>query len=523
MSGTLGSADTVIQAVVAVLATIVALSAGHLRWLRVAQRVQYLPGEVLRIERLWFSRRPLGILWWGVGLVLALVGLIGPTLGYPAVAWAVVAAPLVAMWTPWRMPIFGVTKPLQPTGRLIRLGAVSGILVFLVAGVAIWLGGPAFGLAAIFLHATLVDLGVTILWPVERAFQRTFLRQAQEKLQRVNPQIVAITGSYGKTSTKGYVAHLVAAKYSVLASPASFNNLMGLSKSVNEKLTPGTEVFVAEMGMNQEGRIRELCQAFPPYIAAITVIGEAHLERLGSREAIFRAKSEITENASVVVLPVDQPELVGLAETCRGRGTIVVSVSAEGHPADVSIDPTAGTVRYGPEASAVPIELAGLTHPVNVAVALGIAWALNIPAEAALPQVASFPVAAHRTEVAETESGVAIIDDTYNSNPPGAKRAIEGAAALAAKRGGRFFVVTPGMVELGHVQFERNRELASQVVTAGGTLVAVGLTNRAALVAGGGPDTKVFLARQDAVRFAIGAAKGSDVILYENDLPDHYP
>jgi len=430
---------------------------------------------------------------------------------------------LVAMWAPWRLPVRGVTKPLARTGRLIRLAIVSVLLIALVGGATVFFLGPAGILAPIFLLALLVDSASTVMWSVERRAQRKFLTQAKEKLQKINPQIVAITGSYGKTSTKGYVAHLASTKYSVLASPASFNNMMGLSQSVNEKLTPGTEVFVAEMGMNAEGRIRELVKHFPPYISAITVIGEAHMERLGSKEAIFRAKSEITENASVVVLPVDQPELVGLADTCRSRGTIVVTVSAEGLEADVSIDPEAGVVRYGPDALPQIIELEGLTHPVNVAVALGIAWALDIPAELAIPQTQTFPVAAHRTEVAETENGVAIIDDTYNSNPMGAKRAVEAAASLATERGGKFFVVTPGMVELGPVQVERNRQLGQLVTELGGALVAVGLTNRAALVDGGGENTATFLTRNQAVRFVTESAAQFDVILYENDLPDHYP
>ena len=501
----------------------VALAAGLSRWWRVAQRVQYLPGETLRVERLWLSRRPFGIALWGIALALALTGVFSSALGVPELVWLVPAAPLVAMWAPWRMPIRGVTKRLAVTGRLIRLAIVTVVFVALVAAASVLFLGPTGVLVPVFLLALLVDAGTTVMWPVERLAQRKFLHQAKEKLKKINPQIVAITGSYGKTSTKGYVAHLVSTKYSVLASPASFNNMMGLSKSVNEKLTPGTEVFVAEMGMNAEGRIRELVNHFPPYISAITVIGEAHMERLGSKEAIFRAKSEITENASVVVLPVDQPELVGLADTCRARGTIVVTVSAQGLEADVSIDPEASVVRYGPDALPETIELEGLTHPVNVAVALGIAWALDIPSDLALPQTATLPVAAHRTEVADTDQGVAIIDDTYNSNPLGAKRAVEAAAGLATRRGGRFFVVTPGMVELGPVQHERNRALGELVTELGGQLVAVGLTNRRALVDGGGENTMTFLTRNKAVRFVTEAADELDVILYENDLPDHYP
>ena len=508
---------------VAALTTLAALLVGQLRWLRVAQRVQYLPGEVSRIERLWFSRRPLGILWWSLAVVAALAGSLADTLGWPLVMWLIPLAPLVAALTPWRLPVWGVTKPIAWTSRLIRLLVVNALLLIAVAIGSLWALGAAGLVIPVVLQALVNDVSLAITWPIERAAQKKFLTQAQQKLRKVGPQIVAITGSYGKTSTKGYTAALLQTTYQVMASPASFNNLMGLSRSINDKLTPGTEVFVAEMGMNAEGRIRELSRAFPPYVAAITTVGEAHFERLGSHDAIFRAKAEITENASVVVLPVDQPELVTLAETCRARGTIVVSVSATGQEADVSIDPVARTVRYGPTAEPQPIAIPLLAHGVNIAVALGIAWALDVPGAIALEQLEHLPVASHRSEMTVTDQGLAIIDDTYNSNPPGAARAIEAAREIAAERGGTLYVVTPGMVELGSLQRRRNQELGEQIRLAGGVCFAVGLTNRRALVAGAGEGTRVFLTRDDAVGAVNQVAGPGDVILYENDLPDHYP
>jgi len=180
-------------------------------------------------------------------------------------------------------------------------------------------------------------------------------------------------------------------------------------------------------------------------------------------------------------------------------------------------------LKYGPNAEAKPIEIPILGHGINIAVALGIAWAIDVTESMALGELSRLPVASHRSELTETPHGVAIIDDTYNSNPPGAKRAIESAASLASERGGKLFVVTPGMVELGSLQHRRNRELASQVSEVGGELYAVGLTNRRALTEGAGEGTKVFLTRDEAVGAVNQVAGSGDVILYENDLPDHYP
>ena len=496
----------------------------NLKWVRVAQRVHYLPREVARLERLWFDRQPLGALWWGGAAILALTSVQGSAwLNMPELAWLAVIAPLMILPTPWRLPFRGVTSPLAWTPRAQRAYAGIFVLQLALGTLTVVVLGPAGVLIPLLFTANLADLALGFLWYLERNLTMKFVSQAQRKLKRVKPRVVAITGSYGKTSTKGYVATLVGGTHSTVASPASFNNLMGLSKTINEHLVAGTSVFVAEMGMNAEGRIRELSNWFPPDIAAITVIGEAHMERLGSKEAIFRAKAEITEKAPTVVLPIDQSELRTLADKCARAKKTVITVSAQGKKADIVLDPDLGTVKYGPQDQPSPMEIPPFGHGVNIAVALGIAWALDVPKAEALARLAHLPVADHRAQVGEITQGVAIIDDTYNSNPVGAQHAVTSGAQLAKKRKGPFVVVTPGMVELGPVQFERNKKLASSIVKAGGTLMIVGRTNRKALLLGAQGEASVFDSRPDAVSAALQAAGTTGVILYENDLPDHYP
>ncbi len=508
----------------AVLSVVAVAIIQNIKWVRVAQRVHYLPGEVSRLQRLWFERRPLTIVLWVVSVVLAVTAVHGATLTQlPSLAWAAILAPLPLVFTPWRMPLRGVTSRLSWTKRAIRVAVVAVIVQIIVGVLGWWVLGLAGLLVPLLLQAHLWDLALAIMEPIERRISYRFVADARRKLKRVHPTVVAITGSYGKTSTKGYVAHMVGSTHQTVASPASFNNLMGLSRAINEHLVVGTGVFVAEMGMNQEGQIRELTKLFPPDIAAITIIGEAHMERLGSKEAIFRAKSEITDNASTVVLPVDQPELVALIEKCRRDGKTVITVSGKGNPADIILDPERGSVRYGPDDSETTIDVPPFGHAINIAVALGIAWALEVPKGQALARLGSLPVAAHRAEAQPTKQGVLIIDDTYNSNPVGSTHAVREALVMAQERGGPLVVVTPGMVELGPVQVERNSALAQEVMTAGGTLMIVGRTNRRALLDGAGGNAEVFEGRADAVEAALRVAGDKGVILYENDLPDHYP
>jgi UDP-N-acetylmuramoyl-tripeptide--D-alanyl-D-alanine ligase len=243
---------------------------------------------------------------------------------------------------------------------------------------------------------------------------------------------------------------------------------------------------------------------------------------MGTRETIFRAKSEITERASTVVLPIDDPLLLGLAETCRAQGKRVITVSTDpANEADVLVaDNTVTVALAGQKSESAPVTVSGVGHAVNLAVAVGIATALGVPLSQLAGRLAALPDSAHRAEVQRAASGVTIVDDTYNSNPVGAARAVEGAAALA--NGEPFVVVTPGMVELGSVQRDRNRAFAAQVTNAGGQLFAIGSTNRKALVYGA-PDARLFARRELAVAAALDQAGDRGVILYENDLPDHYP
>ena len=505
-----------------------ALGAG--RWLRVAQREHYIAQWVTRIAFLWLRGRPINVLLAALAFALVLVAIVGwLSLDWLSLEWAAPVAVLLLAFFPVGLGVRGRTAPLAWTARMKRLLVFWIVIVLAVGGILSLVLGPAGIPLAVLIAPALTDLGLAILAPLEKRLSRRFLVSARKRLGQVRPTIVAITGSYGKTSTKGYLAHVLSGSFSVVASPASFNNLMGLSRAVNERVIAGTEVFIAEMGMYARGEIRELSASFPPDIAAITTIGEAHLARMGSREAIFEAKSEITERAGTVVLPVDETELAALAERCRAGGKRVVTVSTlPGTTADVVLDEAAGriTVLQNGIASSAPVAISGTGHAVNVAVTVGIALALTVDLAVIAERLTTLPASRHRAEIQYAASGVVIIDDTYNSNPVGAERALREAVKLAVERGGSLVVVTPGMVELGPVQKARNEVFAASVAAVGGHLFAIARTNRAALIAGGSGGqhpVRSFDQRSDAVPAALDQAGERGVILYENDLPDHYP
>jgi UDP-N-acetylmuramoyl-tripeptide--D-alanyl-D-alanine ligase len=488
----------------------------YLRWLRVAQREHYAPGRVLAMAVLWCRTRPVNLVALAAVAVLALVGIVEPLVG-------LMAAAVWLLWPPG-LALVGSSSRLAFTDRVKRL-LVLALALHVVATGAFLLVGRGIGLLPL-LVLPITELALVAAYPLEELLGRKYLSSARTRIQQVGPRVVAITGSYGKTSTKNYAAHLLSGRWSVLASPASFNNVMGLSRAVNDRLSPGTDVFVAEMGTYGPGEIAALCRVFPPEVSAITTIGEAHLERMKDRATIVRAKSEILEPAVAVVLNIDVPELAAAADRLDDTKR-VIRCSAEGAAgADVVVRRDDDSGRWVLELEGVAHEVAlpaEVGHPINVATAVGLALALEVPEKTILERLGTLPGTPHRAETTTLATGLTVIDDTYNANPEGAAQALATAARLAGD-GGTVWTISPGMVELGHEQAARNAELArAATVSDDHWLCIVGYTNRSALQSGDPARTLLFGSREQAAAHVMATARPGDVVLYENDLPDHYP
>ena len=147
-----------------------------------------------------------------------------------------------------------------------------------------------------------VDAAAALLVPIEHRLGERWVRRARRRLLEVAPAVVAITGSYGKTSTKHHLAELLSGgRRRSCRRPGASTTARASPMAINEHLGDGTEVFIAEMGTYGPGEIRSMCAWCPPDVAVLTAIGPVHLERFGTLERIVEAKAEITERARVVV------------------------------------------------------------------------------------------------------------------------------------------------------------------------------------------------------------------------------
>ena len=281
--------------------------------------------------------------------------------------------------------------------------------------------------------------------------------------RRWHPIVVAITGSFGKTSTKQHVAHLVAGSRTVVASPASFNNRAGLARAVNEQLTPGTDVFVAEMGTYGKGEIADLCRWCPPAIAVITAIGPVHLERFKTRGGdrrrqvrdhrdgphgrAQRGRPRIWPRWPIGWRPPAPSRSCGAPPPTRRPTSVSIGT---GGVATVHVD---GSGASGPRSS-FPAPCSPPTWPARWR------WPLRVSVP---PRGGDRPhrQASHGAQPAGFGRGaVGGLGDRRHvqfqpERCPGGPGRAGGHGA-----GGRRVVVTPGMVELGRRQFEENRAFA---------------------------------------------------------------
>ncbi len=436
-------------------------------------------------------------------------------------------------------------KPLKYTPRLKRLLGTAGILA--AAPVAAGLVGIArrkergvagllfgFFVADLFAPAW-VALAGAVNKPLEEHFQQGFKRKARGILkERPNLTVVGITGSYGKTSVKFILAEILRQRYNVLATPGSYNTPMGITLVVNEKLRPEHQVLVLEMGMRYPGDIKELCEIARPDIGVVTSVGLAHLETMGSIEAIAREKGSLLEHmkrGGAAVLNADDPRVAAMRD--RAPSGRVWTVSAAGK---TDADIVARDIQYGSEGATFIVrddtgaeetfqtKLLGEHNVLNILLGVAVGRQMDLRLRQIAKAMRRVQPVEHRLALRQ-ENGINIIDDAFNSNPVGARNAVE---ILGHFSGGRRVIITPGMVELGERQHEENRVFGGHIAEHADLAVLVGAKQTApiqeGLRAAGYPEEqiKVFGSLFEAQAFLKSTLRPGDTVLYENDLPDQY-
>ena len=427
---------------------------------------------------------------------------------------------------------------LKMTWRAMRVAAAAALATLIV-----WLAWIAYdepGLRAVYTAQAMVVIGLPLLLvlanallaPYERAVQRGYEADAVRLLSEVQPFIVGITGSYGKSSTKSMLAHILQFKGPTLASSGSINTLMGNTRHIRENLVFGHQFMVVEMGAYHMGSIRRLCELTPPSAAIITAVGDAHLERFGSLDNIVRAKSELAQalpSGGLLVVNADFPGALRIGRTVGDRRLLLY-----GETSTEDLDTRLEQVRFTMEGTHFVLRtrtrmytcftpLHGRPIVLNLAGAFTLTVALGVDPDIVVASFRTLKPVSNRLEVVE-DRGITWVRDAYNSNQYGFRAALEVAAALPVQRR---VLVTPGVIELGPMQREVNQALSAEAARMCDWTLVVSGTNRDAFTAGhvaaGHADRLVPVEnRAEAFGWIREHVKPGDAVILENDLPDLY-
>jgi UDP-N-acetylmuramoyl-tripeptide--D-alanyl-D-alanine ligase len=350
-------------------------------------------------------------------------------------------------------------------------------------------------------HALAFGAAATLEPDDEHAALATLARAVRD---RSRARVVAITGSFGKTTTKDVLAALCAPHARTVAAEASYNNELGVPLTVC-RVEPDTEILVLELSMRGGGQIASLASFARPHIGVITNIGPAHLELLGSLERIAAAKAELLAFVEEAVLPADEP----LLDPHVPDGMRVRRFAADDV---VSFERGRGRFRVDGRILELELNMTMRHNAVNVLAALNVYAALGLPLDEVQAGAAHIEHSPWHGQELALAGGGTLIADCWNANPVSMRAALEHAVEVAAGR--RLVAVLGGMAELGPGTEAYHREIGEAVAALGfAELVTVGELAEAYREGSNGVSAHRASSASDAVDVVRGVLQPGDVVL----------
>ena len=283
---------------------------------------------------------------------------------------------------------------------------------------------------------------------------------------RFNCRVIAVTGSAGKTTTKEMLAAICAQGHNILKTQGNFNNLVGLPHTLFG-LNDGIDLAILELGTNAPGEIARLAYLAQPDIGIITNIGPAHLEGLGTVDAVREEKGSlwrIMDNQGTAVINLDDPQIEILKEKWRGkRITCSLTGPADITAADIrtiSAGKCAFTLNIRGQKNEVILSSPG-RHNVGNALLAAAAAAAGFDAAAITAGLRAFQPISGRMEIETLPNGAHLIHDAYNANPLSVGAALKTLMDLSSS--GRRIVILGDMLELGEQATAYHEEIGHEI------------------------------------------------------------
>lgn len=446
-----------------------------------------------------------------------------------------------------------VKKPLIFTDRAKRLYTLNIILNAIILGIIIFIYVISFvDMAKYLFLINLIFLIVVIcilyyfqpltilvsneaIKPIEENINMGFYKEAKDKIKnRPDLSVIGITGSFGKTSSKFILGTILEEKFKVLNTPESYNTPMGLSKVINNNLREDHEVFIAELGARNIGDIKEVSELVSPKIGVLTSIGSVHMETFKNIDNIMKTKYELIEELptdGIAIFNYDNEYIKKLADKTFKEKILYGLEDIEDldiYAEEIEVSELGSTFtikdKEGNVAKCSTI-LLGKHNIYNILAGVAVAKSLGMTFDEIRKGIEKIQPIPHRLNIINSGTGVIVIDDAFNSNPIGSKAALD---VLGQFKEGRKIIVTPGMVELGAMEKEANKEFGTHISKVCDYVILIGEKRTIPIYEGlmevNYTKENIFIVNNldEASACIQKIARPKDIILFENDLPDNY-
>jgi UDP-N-acetylmuramoyl-tripeptide--D-alanyl-D-alanine ligase len=342
---------------------------------------------------------------------------------------------------------------------------------------------------------------------IEKFLFINFKKEAKKKLSEIPKlQIIAITGSYGKTSIKNFVTQILSQKYKVYATPRSVNTLGGIIADINNSLPRDTEVYVCEAGAREPGDIFEITTFVEPQTVVVGKVGEAHIEYFKSLDNIIATKLEIMQSprlrkAFIHTSVTDEPHR---KVAFFGDDVQNINATLEGTDFDIGLDN---------QTLSLHTNVLGEFQTMNIEVAVKIAKHFGLTDKEIINGVKALEPVEHRLQMIKA-GGKIILDDGYNGNIDGMLEGVR----LCSLHEGRKVIVTPGLVESTD---ELNLRLIKAINEVFDIVIVTGSLNADLFKKNLQVNNKIMLAdKLSLTEILANQTKAGDIILFANDAPN---
>ncbi|MDE5602529.1 MAG: UDP-N-acetylmuramoyl-tripeptide--D-alanyl-D-alanine ligase, partial [Helicobacter sp.] len=359
-------------------------------------------------------------------------------------------------------------------------------------------------------HLFPLPISLALSLAIEKILLNRYKKLAQDKLESMqNLIIIAITGSYGKTSLKNFLFQVLQETFKVYATPRSVNTLTGIIVDINQNLSPFNDIYIVEAGARGLGDVQEIIDLVAPQIVVVGKIGAAHIEYFKDIETIYRAKYEILESNRLQRVYIYK-------ENIQPTHCLVPIIN---FPQNVSnIEATLKGTEFDLEIQGEKLhfstQVLGAFNVINISAAIAIAKDLGVKNESIIKQISKLEPINHRLSKLVVNEKI-ILDDSYNGNLDGMLEAIR----LASLHNGRKVIVTPGLVESNE---ESNIALAKAINSIFDVAIITGELNSKILQKNISIPLKVILKDKSNIEGILkSTAKPGDLILFANDAPSY--